>query len=242
MRAAVLLLTLSLAACSSGEQTGPLVKRVVDDLAAQRFGTATARYRQDEATILSPAAAPEWRRGLLHQDATVREWAVDALARIGLAEDVPLIVESLDDPFRRVQEAAARGIVAMDPEAASAAFTARVASADALRQMIAAQGLADLGDPSGVDPLLAQIGNADVEDAVRGVIAQSLAVLGDPRAAAPLAAIAADPDANLQLRRNAVEALATFEQDEATEAMRGLLESDDSYVQEVARRIIAARR
>ena len=246
MRAATLLLAPLLAlfslACSSGDQTPALVKSVIDDLASQRFGTATARYRSDEDAILSPAAAPAWRRGLEHQDATVREWSVDALARIGEPEDVSRVVAALEDPFRRVQEAAARGIVDMDPSAARTAFGERLASGDPLQQMISAQGLADLGDASGVDFLLAQVGNPAVEEAVRGVIVQSLAVLSDPRAIAALAAIAADADTGLQLRRNAAEGLATFEQDEATEALRGLLDSDDGYVQEVARRTIAARR
>ncbi len=237
-----LLLALFSTGCSSGDQTPALVKSVIDDLASQRFGTATARYRNDEEAILSPAAAAAWRRGLEHQDATVREWSVDALARIGEPEDVSRIVAALEDPFRRVQEAAARGIVDMDPSAARTAFAAGLASGDPLQQMISAQGLADLDDPTGVDSLLAQVGNPAVEEAVRGVIVQSLAVLSDPRAIAALAAIAADADRGLQLRRNAAEGLATFEQDEATEALRGLLDSDDGYVQEVARRTIAARR
>jgi HEAT repeat protein len=54
--------------------------------------------------------------------------------------------------------------------------------------------------------------------------------------------VAGDPAADLALRRDAVEALAAFETEEATEALRGLLGADDTYVQEVARRAIAARR
>ena len=56
-----LLLALFSAGCSSGDQTPALVKSVIDDLATQRFGTATARYRNDEEAILSRAAAPTWR-------------------------------------------------------------------------------------------------------------------------------------------------------------------------------------
>ncbi len=228
--------------CSSGDRTSALVKSVIDDLVAQRFGTATARYRNDEEAILSPAAAPGWRRGLDHQDATVREWSVDALARIGEPEDVSRIVAALDDPFRGVQEAAERGIIDMDPAAARTAFAERLASGDAAQQMISAQGLADLGDPAAVDLLLAEVGDPVAEDAVRRVIVQSLAVLSEPRAIGPLAAIAADGDASLLLRRSAAEGLATFDQEEATEALRRLLDSDDGYVRELARRAIAARR
>ena len=242
MAPAVLLLALLLSGCSSGDQTGVLVKSVIDDLASQRFGTATARYTKDETAILSSAAAVAWRRGLEHQDATVREWSVDSLARIGEPEDLPRIVSALDDPFRRVQEAAARGIADMDPVVARIVFAERLVEGDPLQQMISAQGLADLGDPTSADSLLAQVSNSDVEEPVRGVIVQSLAAISDPRAIAPLAAIAADAANGVQLRRNAAEALSTFKGDAATLALLGLLDSDDSYVEEVARRSIEERR
>lgn len=228
--------------CASGDPAEAAVKAIIDDLGAQRFGTATARYRQAEDVILSAAAAPAWRRGLEHQDSTVREWSVDALSRIGEPGDVAPLVAALDDPFRNVQEAAARGLVDLDRAAALDAFVARLASGDAMKQTIAARGLADLGDAAGVPPLIDRLEDRATENAVRSIIAQSLAALGDGRAIEPLAAVAGDPSVDLRLRRNAAEGLATFEQEEATQALRGLLESDDSYVQEVARRTIAARR
>jgi len=229
-------------ACSPADPAQETTKRIIDELAAQRFGTATARYRQGEDVVLSAAAAPAWRRGLEHQDATVREWSVDSLARIGEPEDVPRVVAALDDPFRNVQEAAARSLVGLDPAAASAAFIERLSSDEPLKQTIAAQGLADLGDPDGVPPLIARFADNTVDSSVRSVIAQSLAALGDDRAIAPLAAVAGDTTAEIRLRRDAVEGLSTFESDTATMALEALLDSDDSYVQEIARRAIAARR
>jgi HEAT repeat protein len=218
------------------------VKLIIDELASQRFGVATARYRQSEEIVLSPGAAPAWRRGLEHQDPTVREWSVDSLARIGLPEDVPRVAAALDDPFRNVQEAAARSLVDLDPAVAAEAFVARLSSDEPMLQTIAAQGLADLGDAAAAEPLIALFEDDGVEAAVRRVAAQSLAAIGDPRAIDPLAAVAGDAAADLGLRRDAVEALATFEQDEATRLLRELLGSDDAYVQEIARRAIAARR
>jgi len=58
----------------------------------------------------------------------------------------------------------------------------------------------------------------------------------------PLAKIAANTSNGVQLRRNAADALSTFEQEAATLALLALLDSGDSYVEEVARRAIAARR
>jgi len=239
---AVLLLVASAYGCGPADPAGDTVKQIIDELAVQRFGTATARYRQFEDLVLSPAAAPAWRRGMEHEDPTVREWSVDALARIGLPEDVPLVVAALDDPFRNVQEAAARNLVELDPEVAADAFIERLASDQPLVQTIAAQGLADLGDEAAVEPLISRLVDPGTESAVRRVMAQSLAAIGDGRAVAPLAALAGDDQIDTGLRRDAAEALSTFDTAEALEAFRGLLESDDPYVQEIARRAIAARR
>ena len=237
---AALLLAGLLAACA-GEGSGDVVKLIIDDLAGQQFGRATARYRAEEERVLSSSAAPAWRRGLEHEDATVREWSIDALARIGEAEDVARVVTALDDPFRRVQEAAARGLVAMNREAARQAFLERLRGTEAMRQAIAAQGLADLGDPAGAAPLIEQLTSTEVESGVRGVIAQSLAMLGDERAIGPLAEVAGNPANEVRLRRVAVEALASFSGAAAIEALRGLTDSDDEYVRDVARRAIEGR-
>jgi HEAT repeat protein len=229
-------------ACGPRDPAGETVRLIIEELSAQRFGSATARYRQNEELVLSAAAAPAWRRGLEHQDPTVREWSVDALARIGEPQDTARVVAALDDPFRRVQEGAARRLVELDAAVAAEAFIERLASDDPLAMTSAAQGHADHGDPAGAEPLIERFRDGRLDAAVRRILAQALAALGDPRAVAPLAAVAGDPAADLALRRDAVEALAAFETEEATEALRGLLGADDTYVQEVARRAIAARR
>lgn len=241
-KVAAVVMTLSASVACGGDDANATVRLIIEELAAQRYATATARYRQQEELVLSAAAAPGWRRGLEHEDATVREWSVDALARIGEPEDVDRVVVALDDPFRSVQEAAARSLVDLDPDRAGAAFVGRLSSEDHLQQMIAAQGLADLGEAGGVPPLLERLTDPTTDDAVRTIVAQSLARLGDPRAVTPLAAVAGDADADIALRRDAAEALATFATAEATAALQELLGVDDVYIQEIARRAIAERR
>jgi len=242
--AAIILATAAAAvACAPAEPTvAAIVQRIIDDLSAQQFGRATALYSQREEIVLSSPAAPGWRRGMDHEDATVREWSIDALSRIGLPEDVPLVVAALDDPFRRVQEAAAKGLINMNPAAARTAFIERLAAGDPMQRTIAAQGLADLRDTEAVPALVEQLGDPRLEAGLRGVIAQSLSRIGDTRAVQPLAALAGDTDAATQLRRTAVEALAGIEGESTARAMQGLLDSDDSYVQDVARRVLEARR
>lgn len=236
------LLLCGVAGACGGDDASGTVRLIIEELAAQRYGTATARYRQQEEIVLSPAAAPAWRRGLEHQDSTVREWSVDSLARIGESEDVDRIVAALDDPFRNVQEAAARSLVDVDPGRATAAFIERLSSPDPLQQTVAAQGLAVLGDAAGVPPLLERFVDDSTDDAVRAIIAQSLAQIGDPRAVPPLAQVAANAEADLALRRDAAEALSIFETEAATAALQELLGVDDAYIQEIARRAIAGPR
>jgi HEAT repeat protein len=237
-----LVLLSAAAGCGPADPAGDTVKQIIDELSVQRYGTATARYRQFEDLVLSPAAAPAWRRGMEHEDPTVREWAIDALARIGLPEDTDRVVAALDDPFRSVQESAARSLVTLDPETAVAAFVERLSSANPLQQTIAAQGLADVGDARGVPPLIDLLGDEDADVSVRSIAAQSVARLADDRAIAPLAAVAGNESVATGLRRDAAEALSTFDGEEAMAAFRALLGSDDAYVQEIARRAIASGR
>ncbi len=228
------------AGCATADPTPAVVKRIIDELSTQQFGRATALYTEREEMVLSPPAAPGWRRGMDHEDATVREWSIDALSRIALPEDVPLVVAALDDPFRRVQEAAAQGLIDMDPVAARVAFIDRLSEGDPRQQTIAAQGLADLGDTEAVPALVGQLSDERLAAGLRGVIAQSLSRLGDVRAVEPLAALAGNSDADTQLRRTAVEALAGIEGEATVRALESLLEADDSYVQDVARRVLDA--
>ena len=237
----VALLAICVVSCTGPDPAPATVQRVIDDLAAQRFGAATALYRAQEELVLSPAAAPTWRRGLDHEDATVREWSVDALSRIGDPRDVERLVASLDDRFRKVQEAAATGLVGLDPDAARQAYLERLAAGEVMTRVVAAQSLAELGEARAVPALVEQLLNEELAASLRGVLAQSLATLRDPRAAAPLAGVALDAGAGVQLRRTAAEALATLEGDEARVALERLLRADDPYVRDTARRALAGR-
>lgn len=236
--AGVALVSLAGTGCGGPDPAQATVATIVEDLMAQRYGQASSRYRAAEEEVLSPAAAPAWRRALENEDPTVREWAVDALSRIGEPEDLPRLVVALDDPFRKVQEAAAQGLIRMDEEAARQAFLERLERRDPDALVTAAQGLVGLGDRTAVPQLVRLLQDPEVPAGVRGVVAQALGDLGDPWAAEPLAGLALDPAADLQLRRLAAEALAVLEGPEARRALQRLREADDAYVREVARRAL----
>lgn len=238
MRPTVVVLLLALAGCGGADPTRRAVEQIVEDLAVQEYGRASARYRQFEERILDESAASAWRRALDHGDPTVREWAVDALSRIGRPADVPRVREMLDDPFRKVQDAAAQGLVRMNPDVAREALLGRLVSDDPVDQAVAASVLGELGGAGVVDALLVALGDPDVEPGVRGIVAQALARAGDPRAAAHLAEVALDAAAPVELRRTAAEVLATLEGPGVESGLRSLLGADDAYVRDVARRAL----
>ena len=212
------------------------VQRIVEDLAAQRYGAATAVYREAEDVVLSEAAADSWRRALEHEDATVRQWAVDALSRIGDPADLALVVDALDDAFRKVQEIAAEGLMRMDPDRARGIFMQRLEAPDIMARVLAAQTLADMGATAAVPGMLEPLQDDSLDDGVRNVMAQSLGRLGDPRAALPLVELALDESADLQLRRSAADAVTMLPADESRDALRRLGQADDAYIRDLAER------
>jgi HEAT repeat protein len=227
------------ASCSSAEDVpGATVRRIVDDLAAQRYGRATALYRQAEDVVLSPEAAASWRRAFEHEDATVRQWAVDALSRIGDPADLDRVVAALDDPFRKVQEIAAEGLVRMDPERASAVFMERLDAPDPLARAMAAQSLASMGETAAVPRIIEQLEDSSLDDGVRDIMAQSLGRLGDPRAASPLADVALDESLGLQLRRSAAEAVVMLPRADSREALERLSRAEDTYIRDLGERAL----
>jgi len=214
------------------------VQRIVEDLAAQRYGSATAVYREAEDLVLSETAADSWRRALEHEDATVRQWAVDALSRIGDPDDLTRIVRALDDSFRKVQQIAAEGLVRMDPGHAREVFMLRLEAPDIMGRVLAAQTLADMGETAAVPIMIEQLQDDSMDDGVRDVMAQSLGRLGDSRAAMPLADLALDESAALLLRRSAADAVTLLPPDEAQDALRRLGQADDAYIRELGERAL----
>ncbi len=214
------------------------VQIIVENLAAQRYGNATAIYREAEDVVLSEAAADSWRRALDHEDATVRQWAVDALSRIGDPADLPLVVDALDDSFRKVQEIAAEGLMRMDSARAREVFMLRLDASDVLARVLAAQTLADMGESAAVPAMIEQLRDDSLEDGVRNVMAQSLGRLGDSRAAIPLVELALDQSADLQLRRSAADAVTLLPAEETRDALSRLAEADDAYIRDLAEGVL----
>ncbi len=215
---------------------------VILELVAQNFASATSRYRMFEEELLSPSAAPVWRQAMEHEDATVREWAVDALSRIGEPQDLERVQARLEDRSRGVRRQAVSALVRMNPAAAEAAFEALLGSEDAQRVVLGAEGAVELGTPSMVPQMIERLGAEALPPATRGVLAERLAQLNTPLAVPALLEVAADATADTLLRRLAAEALVATEGEEAAAALGQLIESDDDYIRELASTITAAGR
>ena len=225
---------ISLGGCGIGDKTGPKVEQIFNRLAIQDYGFASSYYRMHEAELLSEDAAPAWRRGLEHEDPTVRQWTVDALSRIGISSDVGCIEAALDDRFRKVRDAAAEGLIRTDPKRAQTAFMARLDGTDPVRVSGAAQGLGALGSAESVAPILGRLADLRLPSGARTVLVQVLGTIGSVEAAEPLAMLALDSETDAKLRQQAAESLVALDLDAVSGWLQRVLESsDDEYVQGV---------
>ncbi len=234
-RATAALAFLSLtAACyevPAGEQR---TKEVVNDLVAREYGTASSRYRMFEAEILSPEAAPAWRRVIDHADATVREWAVDALSRIDMEDDLTLVQARLDDPVRGVRTAAVSGLIRMDRQAATAELARRLTLAAPEQVTLAAAGLVELGYTEGAALIVQRFTDPSLPESTRAALTQPLAALGGAVVIVPLVEAALDTEASVELRRLAAESAFAAEAPGMEDELRRLLGADDDYVRALA--------
>jgi HEAT repeat protein len=214
-------------------------KEVVQDLVAREYGTASSRYRMFEEEVLSPEAAPTWRQALEHADATVREWAVDALSRIDIEEDLERVRERLDDPVRGVRTAAVSGLIRMDVERARADFVARLRSDSPDQVTLAAGGLVELDHRPGAALIVERFEDTSLPESTRAALTQPLAAIGDAAVVASLVRVALDTHAGPELRRLAAEAAFAVEIDGIADELSQLLDADDEYVRALAETMLA---
>lgn len=209
-------------------------KDVIDDLVARQYGAASSRYRMFENEVLSAAAAPAWRRAMEHTDATVREWAVDALSRIDLAEDLARVTGRLSDPVRGVRTAAVSGLIRMDSEAAVEEFTTLIGSDEPEQVTLAASGFVELEHRPGAALIVERLQDGGLPESTRAALTQPLAALGGVVVVAPLVAVALDSSNGPQLRRLAAEAAFAAEAEGVADQLSRLLAADDEYVRALA--------
>lgn len=221
-------------ACGEAPVAEKHTQDVIDDLAARKYGAASSRYRMFESEVLSADAAPIWRRAMEHVDATVREWAVDALSRINLAEDLARVKERLDDPVRGVRAAAVSGLIRMDSATAIEEFTVRLASEAPEQVTLAASGFVALEHHPAAALIVRRFQDGELPESTRAALTQPLAALGGDVVVAPLVAVALDSGNGTELRRLAAEAAFAADAEGVREQLHRLLDADDEYVRVLA--------
>lgn len=134
---------------------------------------------------------PDFIRELKDPSHEVRYGAARQLEKIGDAQAVQPLIETLVDPVSQVRKAAADAVEAIAPDwpESEAARAALPALADALKHTdaevhhTAAEALGRIRDPRAVQPLI------DALPTVGAVAASALGSIGDPRALGPLVSI-----------------------------------------------------
>lgn len=144
---------------------------------------------------------PDFIRELQDPNHEVRFSAARQLEKIGDAQAIQPLVETLVDGVSQVRKAAADALEAIAPDwpeskAARAAFlvlAAALKSPDIEVQHVAAETLGRIRDPRAVQPLL------DALPVVGAVAASALGNIGDPRAVGPLVSTLKDRSLFLRL-------------------------------------------
>jgi len=235
-RALALTLTMLLVAagCGGSDVAEKRTKEVIGDLVARQYATATSRYRMFESEVVSAEAAPTWRFALQHVDATVREWAVDALSRIDLVEDLTLVKGRLSDPVRGVRVAAVSGLIRMDRDVAVEEFTTRIGSDEPEQVTLAASGFVELEHRPGAALIVERLQDGGLPESTRAALTQPLAALGGAMVVVPLVEVALDSSNGPELRRLAAEAAFAAEAEGVADQLQRLLAADDEYVRALA--------
>jgi HEAT repeat protein len=156
-------------------------------------------------------------------DWVVRWAAAEALAWIGAAEAVPLILNLLQDRYWMVRISAIRALLEMgDPTAVQPISYLLLDSHTTVREA-AAEALGILGDPSGIPALTAAL--ADQESLVRLAAATALGRIPDKTVIPVL--LQALKDADCHVRWAAVQALGRNPDVQAVPALIGCLQDHD---------------
>jgi HEAT repeat protein len=159
----------------------------------ERIVTSLSSILKDEPrmTIALPPKQPTDEQVMALRQAQARDvaaWAAGALGRMEVRAALPLLLQAAEDPndfFLRMM--AVESLVAWKAPEAFPVLVRRLDDPLLEIRLLASVGLARLGDPKGVDPMLAQL--SDEHPTMRAQVVTSLAELGGPRVRAELEAL-----------------------------------------------------
>ncbi|GAB4375564.1 MAG: hypothetical protein Kow0062_14770 [Acidobacteriota bacterium] len=217
-------------------QAVPLISRELShpEARVRRFALRALRVIGD------PSAAKDVRRVLREEkDENVRATAALTLADMLGEQAIPDLL-ALKDDLSPVVRLEAAGALAGLGRPAGKALAAFLQDSNIGVQVMAIEGLGQIGSAEHVPALAALAANRDPETTqVRFKVAEALGRIGAPSALAPLLDLAGDPEP--AVREQAAHALARFDAPEAKAALERLLKDPVATVRNAARQAAGRR-
>ncbi len=204
------------------------------DLLIAALSSGSSGTRRGAADLLGELKAVQAVEPLLaalaDEDSWAREQVVSALGKIGdQRASEPLFARSQQDEEERVRSAAVLALARLHDGRAFASLVAALSMEEpakrrfldgSLSHLQAIDGLADLGDPRAVEPLLTALQKEEGYTRTRAV--DALARLGERRAVEPLIALLAvegDEKLDATTKPHTIDALAKLEDQRAVEPL-----------------------
>jgi len=174
----------ALAIVQDDKATAALVRAVASDNRDARFHAARAIINAKAVSALPQLA--EYR---LNPDPEVRLKIMEVFGSIGGEDQVPAIVEAVDDSDANVRMAAVSALRHMQKRSGAPALRAKTHDANPHVRAASARALGDLADQAALPELITLL--RDNNGFVRSAAAESLGKLGDRSAVQPLVAVLA---------------------------------------------------
>ncbi len=156
----------------------------------------------------------------------VRAAAFAAIGWLCSEDDIDILLPGLYDPYVDVRSAAVGAMVVVGGEKISKEFYKILFEGDEIRQKLAIQALAFVGDNSAIEPLKLGLNNPDPEIRKSSVV--SIARIGDESIVSSLKGVLNDEDS--AVRKAVVTALVCLRREDAVEDIKYMLDDPDMWV------------
>jgi energy-coupling factor transporter ATP-binding protein EcfA2 len=224
-----LLLLAGRAAAECKENNHPLIAEIIDSI--YQFWQSYPDTSFITSTVVTlgqvnSQMCQKLEEALNHSDSYVRNYAADALGKIGNSQAVDALIAALNDSDSWVIAKAASALGKIGNSQAVDALIAALNDSEEYVRMNAAQALGEIGSSQAVDALIAALN--DSEWYVRSNAADALGKIGNSQAGDAL--IAALNDSEWYVRSNAADALGKIGNSQGVDALIAALNHSESDV------------
>ncbi len=178
-------------------------------------------------------------KGVADKSPAVRQSALRAFGRSGLAEAMPVLKAGLMDPDPEVTYAAIEALGLLGREECVPLLSIELMSDDKARQVAAVRALCATGLRSALMPIIGILRNEESQ-LLRGVAAREIVKFGE-KALGGLSALSMDPSMGPEVRSLAIESLVRIGGDNVAAILEALLGDQEASVADAAAYALAAR-